>query len=118
MERHEAILRIENFLQGLMDAPQQLVQVGSFVEGMHDLGDDLALRFHAVKIGDVPKINDNALDGWQVGMIAGLSVEPSPAPVFAPQPAAAGKLPASAGGQIAKSFANSVGIVYVKEVDN
>jgi hypothetical protein len=51
-------------------------------------------------------------------MIAGGSIEPAPTPVFAPQPAAAAKRPASAGGQTAKTFANFIGIVCVKEVDN
>src|SRR5229473_1503686 len=58
MESDKAILRVENFLQCLMDAPQQFVQVGGLVEGMHDLRDDLSLRFHPVKIGHVPEIKD------------------------------------------------------------
>src|SRR5260370_26193383 len=118
MESDEAILRVENFLQRLMDAPQEFIQVCGFVEGMHDLGDDLSLGFHPVKIGDVPKTDDNAPDGRQVGMIAGGSIEPAPTPVFAPQPAAAAKCPTSAGGQTAKTFANFIGILCVQEVDN
>src|SRR5260370_22416879 len=89
MESDEAILRVEDFLQRLMDAPQEFIQVCGFVEGMHDLGDDLSLGFHPVKIGDVPRTDDNAPDGRQVGMIPGGSIEPAPTPGFAPQPAAA-----------------------------
>src|SRR5258708_8508907 len=101
-----------------MGTVQEFVEVCGLVEGMHDLGDDLSLRFHPVKIGDVPEIDDKAPDGRQVGMIAGGSIEPAPTPVFAPQPAAAAKCPASAGGQTAKTFANFIGIVCVKEVEN
>src|SRR5260370_3908870 len=116
MESDEAILRVEDFLQRLMYAPQEFVQLCGFVEGMHDLGDDLSLGCHPVKIGTVPHTDDNAPDGRQVGMIAGGSIEPAPTPVFAPQPPAAATCPTSAGGQTAKTFANFIGIVCVNEV--
>src|SRR5260370_8992351 len=43
MESDEAILRVEDFLQRLMDAPQEFIQVSAFVEAIPDLGDDLSL---------------------------------------------------------------------------
>src|SRR5260370_6808527 len=86
MESDEAILRVEDFLQRLMDAPQEFIQVCGFVEGMHDLGDDLSLGFHPVRIGDVPKTDDNAPHARQVGMTAGGGIQHAPTPVLAPHP--------------------------------
>ena len=85
---------------------------------MHDLGDDLTLRFHAMKIGDVPKTDDNAFDPRQIGVIACRSLEPAPAPVLASQAAAPAKLSIAADCQNAKAFASCGGIVCVDKVNN
>src|SRR5258708_636512 len=116
MEGHEAIFRVNNFFQRQMDAVQQLIQVCSLVEGMYDLGEDLTLRFHPVKISDIPKTKDNAVQLSQVGIITGRGINPAPSSFFALEAAASARLPVLADRQIAKAFASSLGIACVNQV--
>ena len=71
-----------------MDAAEELVEVGGFVEGVDDVGDDLALGFHAVEIGDVEEADDDRLRCGVVEVIAGGGFEPAPGAVFALEAAA------------------------------
>ena len=62
VESDEAILRVQNLLERLMNAEKQLVEVGGFVQRVDDVGDDLALFLHALKVGDVEKADNDGLD--------------------------------------------------------
>src|SRR6266849_2516904 len=101
-----------------MDAAQQFVQVGSLVERVHDLGDHLTFRLHAVKFSNVLKANHNAFDSGHLGIIVCRPIEPAPASIFALHTAAATKRPSSGSGEIAKTFTNSPSIICMDEAPN
>jgi hypothetical protein len=88
VQRHEAVLRVEDFLQRLVDAEQQLIQVGGFVEGVNDVGNDLALRLQALQFGDVEKADDHGPEVGIVQIVVERSFERAPRGVPALKPAA------------------------------
>src|ERR1700722_20475354 len=83
VENDEAILGAENFFEGLMDAEQELVEVGSFVERVNDVGNDLALFLHAAEIGDVEEADDDGFNAGIAKVVLGRDFEPTPGAVFA-----------------------------------
>jgi len=62
MQCHETVLRIDHFGQRLMNLAQKLIEIGSLVQRMDDVRDDLALRFEAAKVGNVAIGNEPAFD--------------------------------------------------------
>src|ERR1700730_1792494 len=98
-----------------MYALQKLIQVGRFVEGMHYLGDDLPLSFHALQIGDVLIADDYPFYGRQAGMNSGRGLEPAPGSVFALKPAATAIHSAAAGRQFTESIPKVGSIICVKQ---
>ena len=117
MESDEAILRIENFFESLMDAVEKLVKVGGLVEGVNNFGDDLALGFHAVKVGNVEIGDDDAFDGGIVCAIAAKNIEPAPGSVFGAQAAAAADFMAGSGTQFGETLADFGGVIAVDKRD-
>ena len=88
MESDEAILRVQNLFERLMDAEKQLVQVGGLIQGVDDIGDDLALFLHALQVGDIEKADDDGLDAGVAQMVLGRNFKPTPQTVFALEAAA------------------------------
>src|SRR6185295_10231858 len=61
VESDEKVFRVNDLLQGVVNLKQEIVKVCSLVEGMNDVGEDQALRFHALHFRDVVVGNDYAL---------------------------------------------------------
>src|SRR5580704_46857 len=83
VENDETILGVENLAERLVDAEQELIEIGGFVERVNDVGDDLALFLHAAQIGDVEEADDDGFDAGIAEMVLAGDLEPAPGAVFA-----------------------------------
>jgi hypothetical protein len=55
----EAVFRVQNFFQRLVDVLKELVEVGCFIQRVNDLENNLALGFHPLQIGYIQQANDD-----------------------------------------------------------
>jgi hypothetical protein len=115
VERHKTILGVQDFFQRLMDAREQLVEVGRFIEGMHYFRDDLPLGFHPLQIGNVLIADNDPFDCGYLRTISRHGIEPAPATIFALKPAAAVKRAAAASRQFSEPFAKAGGVIRMKQ---
>ena len=83
VKSHEAIFRVQNFLQRLMDAGQQLIKIGGLIERVDDVGNNLALGLHAVQIGDVVIADNNGFHVGIVEIVVESRFEPTPGTILA-----------------------------------
>src|SRR4029077_13111118 len=90
VESNEKVLRVNDFLQGVVNLKQKIVKVCSLIEGMNDVGEDQALRFHALTFRDVLVGNDDALNVRIGQAIGGHGIEPAELAGASAQAAAAG----------------------------
>ena len=87
MQCYETILCVHDFFQSVVNAVQQLIQIGRIVERMHDFGDDLSLGFHAMKSADVQIGDHGAIDGQLPRRRTHGDVETSPTAIASAQTA-------------------------------
>lgn len=111
VKSNEAILGVNDFFEGLMNMGEQLIEIGGLIEGVNDIGDDLALGFHAVKIGDVRVRDDDGVDG-RIGekTVAG-GFEIAPGAILGTEAAAGLGDRAGKGSEFAKALAGGAEIV-------
>lgn len=83
VESHETIVGGKNFVERLVNADQKLIEVGSLVERVNDVGHDLALFLHTAEVGDVEKTDDDSFDAGIAEVILAGDLEPAPGAVFA-----------------------------------
>ncbi len=118
MKSDEAVLRVQNFFERLVDAEQQLIQVRGLIQSVDDIGDDLALFLHALQVGDIEKADYDGLDAGVAQMVLGGNFKPTPQAVFALEAAAGVEPGARRFTQLLKASARRRLLVRVQQVDD
>jgi len=118
VKRDITILGVQDFFQGLVNAIQKLVQIGGLVEGVDYIGNNLALRLHAVKICHVQVGRDDAFDGRIVEAIPYGALEPAQGTVLAAETAALDDGRARGGSQFGKPGAGLCRLGRMKKVSD
>ena len=66
MQGDETVFGVHHFCQGLVNLAQKLVEIGSLVQRVDDVGNDLAFGFEAAEIGNVTIGNEPAFDSGRL----------------------------------------------------
>ena len=77
VEGHEKVLGVDNFFERVVNLEQQFIEVGGLIEGVNDVGEDQALRLHALNFGDVLIGDEDALNIGIGDAVGGDSIEPA-----------------------------------------
>src|ERR1700690_1088061 len=110
VQRHETIVRWYNSFQGGVNSHEELVQIGSLIEGVDDVGDYLALRFHAMKFRDVQGVEQDSFHAGFIHPVAAGHLNPTPRTVAATEAVTLGNRRAGPGADILQSFAEMLDI--------
>jgi len=87
VESHKTVLRGNDALQGVVDAGEQLVEVGGLIEGVNHVGDNLALGLHALECGNVLGVEEYAFDARVMKAIVADQFKPAPGAILGAQAA-------------------------------
>src|SRR5262249_32613673 len=92
VESDEKVFSINDFFQGIVNLKQKIVKIGSLIESVDDVGENEALRFHALNFRDVLVRNDDSLNVRIMEAIRSHGIEPAELAGAGAQAAAAGDI--------------------------
>ena len=118
VENDETIFGVKNFFERLMDAQEKLVEVGSFVERVNDVGNDLALFLHAAEIGDVEEADDDGFDAGIAEMVLAGDFEPAPGAVFALDAVVVADPAARSDGELVDALLGGAALIGMENADD